>query len=722
MKVDRRSFLSFVIGGAAGTALSPLPWKLMDDSSIWTQMWPWTPVPPDGEVSYVNTTSPLCSGGCGVSVRMVDNRAVKIEGQAGHPINDGGGCILCMSSLQMLYGPTRIKAPMKRVGERGEGKWKKISWDEATAILVEKLGDIRAKGEAHTVAAVSGSDYGTVPALLKRFMTAYGSPNFLRMPSNRDVDELAVKTLFGSYGRTGYDLENADYVLSFGSGIVDGWGSSARMLRACSTWRDKETTVVQIEPRLSNSAIKATQWVPINPGTEADLALGIAAVMVSRGWADSGDLSGFQSWKNDLQSRFTPKNVSQTTGVSADVIIQLAKGFGSARRPVAFYGRGKGLTASSLREATAIITLNALGGIMNREGGMVAVPEADYINWPDADGDQPALASLAQPRFDGAGAGQFADTRSLLNRMADGLDGSGPYPLQALLVAEANPCFELPDSKRVKEALGKIPFIVSFSTFADETAAMADLLMPNHFYLERFEDVPVAAGLPLQMIGLSKPVVSPQLNTRHLGETLITTARTMGGALAAAFPWPDYETCLEATLAEKWDVLMEDGVWVNDDIVPVGDKVALAKLDLPAVQAEGDVNGFPLLLVPYDSIRIAGGATGTPPFMIKTVADTVIKGHDGFVEINPRTAAAAGLAEGDKAVLTTPRGQAEVNVHLYEGIMPGILAMVRGLGHTAFDEYLADKGVNINELVGPVEDPSSGLDAAWGIRAKLDKA
>jgi anaerobic selenocysteine-containing dehydrogenase len=102
MKVDRRSFLSFLIGGAAGTALSPLPWKLMDDSSIWTQMWPWTPVPPDGKVTYEESTCSLCPGGCGISVRKVDNRAIKIEGRAGHPINDGRICILGLSGLQLL--------------------------------------------------------------------------------------------------------------------------------------------------------------------------------------------------------------------------------------------------------------------------------------------------------------------------------------------------------------------------------------------------------------------------------------------------------------------------------------------------------------------------------------------------------------------------------------------------------------------------------------------
>ena len=722
MKVDRRSFLSFVIGGAAGTALSPLPWKLMDDSSIWSQMWPWTPVPPDGEVVYEDSTCSLCPGGCGISVRKVDNRAVKIEGKQGHPVNDGGICILGLSGLQLLYGPTRIKSPMKRIGERGEGKWQKISWDEATAILSEKLTDIRNKGEAHTVAAIAGADSGTVPALIERFMTAYGSPNFMRMPSHRDADELAVKTLFGANGRIGFDLENADFVLSFGSGIVDGWGSPVRMFRVSSQWKEKKTTVVQVEPRLSNSAAKATQWVPINPGTEADLALGIAAYMIDHNLAANAAVSGLSSWKADLLASYDIETVSQTTGVAADVIVALAKGFATANRPLALCGRGKGLVAGSLRETVAVYALNALAGNINQDGGMWAVPEADYIQWPDAAPDQLASAGLDQPRIDGAGAGRYANARYLPNRLAEGINGGGPYPLQVLLVAGANPCHDLPDTQSVQAAFARIPFIVSFSSFSDETAAMADLLLPDHVYLERYEDVSVGAGLARQVIGLSKPVVSPQFNTRHLGETMIATAKAMGGSIADAFPWDDYETCLEETLAEKWDALMEEGVWVESDIDPVASRVQLAGMDAPAVQAEGDVNSFPLLLVPYDSIRISSGTAGEPPFMIKTVADTVIKGKDGFVEVNPQTASAAGLDEGALATLTTPRGEVQVRIHLFEGIRPGVVAMARGLGHTAYDGYMAGKGVNVNELIGPVEDPSSGHDAAWGIRAKLAKA
>ena len=127
-------------------------------------------------------------------------------------------------------------------------------------------------------------------------------------------------------------------------------------------------------------------------------------------------------------------------------------------------------------------------------------------------------------------------------------------------------------------------------------------------------------------------------------------------------------------------------------------------------------------LIPYDSVRIANGSVGSPPFLVKIVSDKVLKGNTLFVEVNPETAQAAGFGEGDHAVLKTPLGSATVRVHLADGLMPGLVAIPRGLGHTAYDSYLAEKGVNANDLIGSVEDSASGLDAAWGIRASLVKA
>lgn len=764
MKIDRRSFLSFVIGGAAGTTLSPLPWKLMDDSSIWTQMWPWTPVPEDGQASYVNSACTLCPGGCGISVRKIENRAVKIEGLEGHPVNDGGLCTLGLSGLQLLYGPTRVQTPLKRIGERGADRWAKISWDEAISVISEKLGDLRSKGRSHTVGCISGSDRGTVPELFKRFLKVYGSPNFISTPSIQDSYAITVQLMHGENAMAGLDVENADFILSFGSGVIEGWGSPVRMFRANSSLRDNTGKLVQIEPRLSNTAAKSDKWIPINPGTEAALALGLAHVIIKEslhnnfvdyhctGFENFTDDQGnfHQGFKQLVLDEYGPDKVASITGIEKSTIIELAKGFARASKPLAICGRSQGKTPGSIREFMAIHALNAIVGNINKTGGFWAIPEPDYIAWPEAEIDSAASQGIQKARIDGAGSAQYPFAKHLLNRfplaIESAIESGKGYPVEALFVTGANPCYSMSDSTAVKKALDKIPFIVSFSSYMDETAQNADLILPNHSFLERYEDIPMPPGFQKPIISMSKPVVAPQFNTKHTGDVILLLAKAMGGNIGGAFPWESYEACLEETLGDKWNTLVENGYWADSEFPAQAFNTPSGKFEFFAtaiksdsgksdsgkdidalphfapVKIEGDAGTYPLLLIPYDSMRLANGFIGAPPFVIKTVEDTVLKGKDIFVEVNPDTAMAQGLSEGASAVLNTPKGSVTVKVHLFDGIMPGIVAMPRGLGHTAYDKYLAGKGINVNALIGPVEDPVSGLDAAWGIRAKLTRA
>jgi anaerobic selenocysteine-containing dehydrogenase len=740
MKIDRRSFLSFLIGGTAGTALSPLPWKLMDDSSIWTQMWPWTPVPEDGEASYVNSACTLCPGGCGITVRKIDDRAVKIEGMKGHPVNNGGLCILGLSGLQLLYGPTRVKTPLKRVGKRGQGKWEKISWNDAISEVAKIISNLRSTGQSHTVGCISDSDRGTVPRLFERFLTVYGSPNLMRTSSIIDSYELTLHLMQGVQASPGFDFENADFILSFGSGIIDGWGSPVRMFRANSAWRNNGGKIIQIEPRLSNTAAKSDKWIPTNPGTEAALALGIAHVIIKESLYDAEFVdnysAGFDDWKRFVLDNYGPDSVATITGIDNTTIIALARSFSRASKPLAICGRGQGTTPGSLDECTAVHALNALVGNINKQGGVFAVAEPDYINWPEVEMDATAAIGMQKDRLDGAGSNKYPFSRSLLNRLPQAINSGKKYPLKALFVAGANPLYTMPDSKAVKKAFDKVPFVVSFSSYMDETANNADLILPNHAYLERYEDIPTPPGMPEPVISLARPVVKPQLNTKHTGDIIILLAKAMGGNMADAFAWNSYDACLKETLGNKWQVMVEKGFWSYTNIFiqtheesfdTVSRKFEFVSKEtgplkqFKPVNIEGDKTNYPLLLMPYDSIRLANGVIGNPPFVMKSVDDTVLKGNNVFIEINPKTAREQGLREGRLAMLSTPVGKAKVKVHLFDGIMPGLVALPRGLGHTAFDDYLAGKGINFNELIGPVEDPVSGLDAAWGIRVKLAK-
>lgn len=740
MKLDRRSFLSFVIGGAAGTALSPLPWKMMDDGSIWTQNWPWTPVPPDGEVEYADSTCSLCPGGCGISVRQIDGRPIKIEGQKGHPVNDGGICALGVAGLQLLYGPGRVKTPLKRIGKRGENKWAPISWGEAVGHIVTRLNDLRQQGHPYKLACISGSEKGTIPQLLKRFLKSYGSPNFIYTPTALDSYKSAIGLSQGKKALPGFDFDNSDFILSFGCGVLDGWGNPVQMFKANSLWKDKDSKLVQIEPRLSNTAAKADKWVPIRPGTESVLALGIAYIMIDRSMYDKefvdNNTLGFENLKKVLLENFSPDKVEKVTGIDKKTIESLAVGFARASRPVAICGRGQGTTPVGINEVLAVNYINALKGNLNKKGGFHTVSEPDYISWPDVEIDGIAQGGAKKVRIDGAGS-KYPFAESLIDKLPDMINSEKTSPVSILFVSRANPVYSMSDSSSVKKAFSSIPFIVSFSSYMDETSEIADLIMPDNVYLERYEDVFVST-CSKAYICLAKPVVSPVFDTKSTGDVIIDIAKKMGGAISASFKWTDYKDCLKTTLGNNWKALLKKGFvpassFNSEDVGKTlgetdetkfvfANSSAVARNIQGIIKAEGDGKTFPLLLVPYDSMRLSSGYIGAPPFVIKIVEDTVLKGKEGVIEINPETAESLRLAEGMHAILTTPKGSVKVKVHLYDGIMPGVIAMPRGLGHTAGGEYLADKGVNINELIGVVEDPASGMNSAWGIRAAIKKA
>jgi anaerobic selenocysteine-containing dehydrogenase len=347
--------------------------------------------------------------------------------------------------------------------------------------------------------------------------------------------------------------------------------------------------------------------------------------------------------------------------------------------------------------------------------------------------DSVASKGMQQPRLDGAGRGSFSLARYLLNRLPEALSAGASSPVQALFVSGANPAYSLADTAAVAKAFSKVPLIVSLSSYMDETAAMAHYILPSHVHLERYEDVPAALGFPKPIIGLSKPAVKPVFKTKYVGDVVMALAQAVGGPVAGAFGWESYEACLKQTLGDAWGPLVKNGYVVDGQFKPAEFETASRKFEfknpalatLPAYAAQrapGDEKSFPLTLIPCDTMRLASGLIGSPPFLMKALEETALQQNPSLVDVNPATAKELGLAEGSAAVLSTPKGSARVKVHLSDGIMPGLVALPRGLGHTAYDKYLAGKGVNTNALISPVEDPGSGFEAGWGIRASLTRA
>ncbi|MDA8134373.1 MAG: molybdopterin-dependent oxidoreductase [Desulfobacteraceae bacterium] len=709
MKVDRRSFLGLGLGAVAGFSVSPVLLKLTDDSSIWTQNWPWTPVPVDGEVMYESSVCSLCPGSCGISIRKIDDRPVKIEGLTEYPINDGGACLHGISGLQYLYDPSRVKTPLKKNGD----KFEEISWEEAVSLVSGKLADIRNAGTPEKLACITDKNTGSVSGLFKRLLKTFGSPNFYIMPSLESYLELTAASLHGKGTTIGFDLDNSDFILSFGAGIIEGWGSPVACFKANASRKERGATLCQIEPRLSNTAANADRWVPVKPGTEADLALGMCAVILKNNLFNATAAAGFKGGFNKLtallQNDYPLSKISEITGIKEADIEDIATQFAKAKMPVAVFGKGRGDGSQSLKELVAVHTLNCLVGNINKEGGAFVQPVKEYLEFPEETMDDIADKGFAQAKLS-----------LYVHDLFDKVNASSQPVVEALLVYQSNPCYSLHDTKAVKQAFGKIPFVVSFSSFMDETAKEADIILPVHTFIERLEDIPSGAGLSKAVVGLSKPVVKPVFNTKHPGDILILIAKAMDGSVAQSFEWETFDECLETAAGDTWGDLSENGYVILSEGVPkIPHEIDISFLSKApdSVQPTGDGD---LLLIPIDNMRLPSAAQAASPFAVKTVSDEELKGKDTVVEINPKTA--KGLKNYDRVTLTTPVGTAKVMIHLNEGIMPGLVGMAKGLGHSFDNKYVSNKGVNINELIGPVIESGSGLDAAFGIKAKISKA
>ena len=562
--MNRRNFIKLIVGGAVGTALSPLPWKLTDDIAIWTQNLPWVPVPPVGEYSYARSVCLLCPGGCGIKVVKVDDRAVKIEGRTDYPVNPGGICPLGMGGLQLLYNEkTRFAGPMKRVGARGSDSFQAISWDDALDILAERLSGLRDNGRTQALAAIDGNHGGsTVSVMIERFLKTFGSPNYMRIPSSLDTDSDAAYIMTGRQFPFAYDLENSDYILSFGSGLLEGWGAPGRVINAWGLWRSgglkERVQVIQVESRASNTASKADRWICAKPGTDAALALGMSHVIIQEHLHDAGFVEKYSYGFDDFRSadgiehkgfrtlvleNYSPEKVEQITGVDAHEIRLIARDFANAAAPVAICGRGKGALYGSLYESMSVLSLNALVGGINRSGGIFIYESLPLNSLPDPRTDSTAGDALAGARMDRAG----------INNIADSILKAGESPIDTILVFSSNPAFTTPDGGRIKSALEKIPFIVSLSPYRDETALLADLILPDHTYLEKIDDIVWPAGLQYPLYGLSTPVVEPLYDTRSSGDVILGLAKKIGGQAAEAFPWLEYEEVLKARVKGLFD-------------------------------------------------------------------------------------------------------------------------------------------------------------------------
>lgn len=791
MNLKRRTFLKFCSLSTLSNLFLPSVFAKSRRGKSEEPYW----IPKVGR--YSNTICYECIGGCGIRVKRVEKNAVKIEGNPDFPMNQGTLCARGQAALQSLYNPDRIKTPLKRNGERGSNRWKEIDWDEAIKEVANRLNGLRLNGTPHTLALLSGRlDEGT-PFLLERFLKSYGSPNLIWCPSL--ANESVTKThylLDGNEDYKAYDFANTQYLITFGDVLLQSPHCNIPLLNSLKQMRfnqpGKRVKLLAIDSRLSNTAAKADEWIPTNPGTEGALALGIAHVLIKENLYNHPFVEkhtfGFEDWEDELGEKhigfknmvlkeYSPSQVSSITGVPTDTIIRVAKEFSGHLPALTLCSHNSYFHSNGVYNAMACYSLNALVGSINTPGGILFQRKPPLTTFPLPKADSTTQRGLSMPRLDGAGDFSFPLASHAAGNFPQAVLTQTPYPVDTLMIYHTNPLFNRADSASFKKAFTKIPFIVNFTPFMDETALYCDLILPDSTFLERWESTSVSSSIGRAAFGVRQPVVDPLYNTLNTGDAIIRLAKKMGKPLANSFPWKDSQHLIKErirgiqesgkgsiviTYSKKfWKKLLEKGGWWETDYhfdeldkefktpsrkfeffsqtIKKGLEKALSEEKLPKLStiAQGDQiymphyeppryqgvkDNFPLILIPFPTVSLGSGGGGNQPYLQEIFGGLHGLTWDTWVEINPELAKRLNITDKDQVWIESPKGRIKALAKIYPGASTDVIYMPLGQGHSAYGRYAKGRGVNPLSLMEKDFDPVSGAQVLAGTRVKIYKA
>jgi anaerobic selenocysteine-containing dehydrogenase len=653
---------------------------------------------------------PLCPAACGLTVRVMegdvevlreDQRgltkralAKKLEGNPLYPVNQGKLCTRGQAALELTYHPDRIGHPLKRAGERGDGKFEEISWDQALSQLVTRLDSLVSTNNQKALTFLMRYRRGLRNELAAQFMDRFGGlPPVVFEFFDDEVVRRANALSFGRHQLPTLDLAESRYVISFGADFLGTWNSPVAQNVAYGYMRQGKPGVrgkfVQVEYRMSQTGANADEWVPARPGTEGILALGLAHVIMnsgSRRGADAGRAGSLiQGWTDRLPS-YTPQSVETQTGVAAARIERLANEFASQRPAVAIIAGAAVAQTNGLFNALAVNALNALVGSVNAPGGMLFTPQ---------------LSSKAEWRVAKQGdIGVSAKT-------------------QLVLIDGANPAFATPRVWKVRESLAQVPFIASFGNFIDETSVLSDLILPDHSFLESWVHSVPESGSKTAVSGVAMPVMRPLHETRSTPDVLIEISKRLAKPLK--FPWQNFEEMLKESFGGNWETARKQGGWW-DGVSPAPEAaVALTTATYASnePQFDGDPNEYAFHFLPYPSVAFLDGSLAHLP-MLQELPDPMSSAMwSSWVEINTQTAARLGIMQGDLVEITSTQGSIRVPAFPSPGIAPDAVAMPVGQGHENYTRYASGRGENPIAILAAATEHHTGALAWAATRVKI---
>lgn len=702
-----------------------------------------------------------------------EETVVGVAGHPAHPATRGRSTAVDVVSHLALSDPDRLTSPMKRVGKRGDNRWKKISWEEALAEIADRLNEAIEKKGADSVCLVRGEDSGD--ALWERFMHTIGSSSVVGISG--DGNKKAGQVLTWGEETETPDFTNSRYILNFGSNLYETFPSYAQAV--VDGRMDSHAKLVTFDPRMSMTAGLSDEWIPVIPGSDGLIALAMANVIMQEGLADTDFINRWTNYPADKLakhlSKYTPEMAEEHSGVPADTITRLAVEFATAKPATIFTYRGVSSHTNGVHNERACMLLPVITGNVEVEGGY-CLPRR--MGW---DKVQP-LPSAPEDRDDASNGAFFPYAVR-----------EGSKKVGVLLNYGANPAYSASGSALWRETLryeGLVLFSVSVTQYMTETASLCDIVLPAAMYLERNEPVTSPSTL-FPWVGIRSAISEAPEGVRELAVILRDIIHTVDdGSLGYKKFWdfddPSewmtkyFENVPELKDEGGYDALTDSAVWpgygeldsgtgkmLDDDGKPIkaeyglhmkrGFKTGSGKIEifsetmrekglepLPTWVGPENISGGKemkedeLVFVTFKTAYNAGSTTSNNKHLAE-------KSHANHCMINKETAGEKGIKDGDLIRLTSPVGYLVTRARATNAIHPKVVAMAASSGHWSigsvarakphhepewsegmdpdvhYNLWWRDNGVNPNDIFPLFVDPA-GCGASMAFVVEVEPA
>lgn len=828
LKLSRRSFMK--LGGAIGGAASVMTLGSTRLKAMEQDL---------GGRDYSSTTGaerqavPYTCLACNIEdggVAYVENgRIVKLEGNMDHPNTRGKLCAKGNAGYLHVYDPDRIMTPLLRVGKRGEGKWKRISYAEATSLLAEKIREVIDRSHSkhapdilNEIVFKWGRD--RTGGAVGRFMHALGSNAML---NHTNICESSKKV--GLEPTWGPDIESCDwantkYILNFGSNVLEtAYFMNPNAQRLVDGVVGNKAKLVSFDVRLSNTSGFADEAYFPFPGTDGAIALAMCHVIMTEGLYDADFI---RDWTNVTAEQliehlkpYTPEFAEEESGVPAKDIRRIAREFAITKPATTFSYRGPCKHVWGSYQEAAINMINVITGNVEKKGGY-CLPRG--MGWPQPQPAPPkgkAPSAIATPPL-------YPLASHHVSTHAPYMVKNGESKVSVWMSYYDNPVYTYPSSHVWDDFMRNedlVPFLASFSPYMSETTELADLIIPDVTYLERHDPESMPSGL-YPCLSIRQPVVKPLGGTQEFRQTLIDVIHKVDpdGSLGAKkyFAFNTVEDWMKAHfdnipgLKEDggWNFMKKKGVWpiygeVDKDTGKLVDKngnevepdyglytkrVSPSDMEGATVESDGSivkdghtigvqVNGenmvgfgtpsrrMELFKASYKKYgfnplpvykRLASRDKKADELVLTTYKVNVHTQsrtaslkylaelyHKNPAWINPITAAARGLMDGDLIRVTSTVGYIVTRAHVTEGIHPDVIAISTACGHNAYGRlaqlkqreaaadwaqggdpditnnvWWDDKGVHPNPIIRLAVDPIGGSQGWYDTVVTVAKA